>query len=525
MKTVLGRIEKENIAARIMRHDHTVWSPDPDEITNRLGWLDIADRLLPEAVNLQHFAKEIREAGFTQALLLGMGGSSLAPELFARTFGPHCAGLDVRVLDSTDPLMVLEAREWAERAKTLFIVSSKSGGTAETFSFFKYFYTWMKEKAGEQAASCFVTITDPGSGLEQISKSLNLRRTFINDPNIGGRFSALSLFGLVPAALTGVDLAALLTSARNADRETAVEIGAWMGFLALQGIDKLTFILSPELESFGDWAEQLIAESTGKKGKGILPVIGETVMPAAHYGKDRLFVHIRMNTDTKNDAAVRDLAAEGYPVLMLSLDHLEQLGEQFFIWELATAVAGHVLGINPFDQPNVESAKAAARDMISRYKNTGQLPEADSLPVDYGRIAEFTGNAGTGDYISVHAYIPMNPAAKEQMRQIQAALHKQTGLAVTTGFGPRFLHSTGQLHKGDRGNGLFIQLTCDADADAPIPNEPGNPASDMSFHVLKTAQAMGDFSALKNEKRRVIHFHLSRNVRKDLEILFHLVPV
>jgi transaldolase / glucose-6-phosphate isomerase len=504
------RLKSDEILNRMINKDHTVWQSDPAEISNRLGWLDIADRMQSELEDISHFVNEVKADGFEQVLLLGMGGSSLAPELFAKIFGTETpGGLDLRILDSTDPEMVLNCQDWAGQKKTLFIVSSKSGGTAETHAFFKFFYTWIHSGHAADAGSYFTVITDPGSQLEQTAKDLSFRKIFLNDPNIGGRFSALSFFGLVPAALSGVDLVRLLESVQSANWDLGFELGIIMGILALKGRDKLTFLLSPQIQSFGDWVEQLIAESTGKNGQGVLPVIGESLLESKAYGSDRLFIYLKLSGDTGLDSRFKTLAQAGHPVITLVLDNIYQLGEQFFVWELATAVSGILLKINPFDQPNVESAKVAARSMISAYLESGTLPEPETAALQNETLSTFLNQAKTGDYLSVQAYIPMTADSIQDMQKLQSVLQQRTGLPVTTGFGPRFLHSTGQLHKGDSGQGLFIQLTCDPVQDAMIPNAPGDSQSDMSFHVLKTAQAMGDYQALKNEKRRVIHFHLS----------------
>jgi transaldolase/glucose-6-phosphate isomerase len=381
----------------------------------------------------------------------------------------------------------------------------------------------MKSLNGQKTGNDFAVITDPGSSLEQVAKTHQFRRCFINDPNIGGRFSALSLFGLVPAALCGINLKNLLKSAMDADWSLAAETGAIMGLLALKGCDKMTLVLSRELASFGDWAEQLVAESTGKNGRGILPVLGEPVLSPGQTSTDRFFVHIKLASDRSMDKPLSRLADAAFPVLTLTLDDPYQLGEQFLIWELATAVSGYLLGINPFDQPNVESAKAAARAMMAEYLKKGNLPSGEVSPWNGASLKRFLKSAGTGDYIALQAYIPMTPETEFRINHLQAALKKYTGLAVTRGFGPRFLHSTGQLHKGDRGNGLFIQITCDALKDAAIPNEPGEQASAMSFHILKTAQAMGDFQALKNQGRRVIHFHAQGDLITALEAMRHWI--
>ncbi|MBN2105121.1 glucose-6-phosphate isomerase [bacterium] len=523
LNAAVQQIKNDRILDRINNHDHTVWHPEPDEITNRLGWLDIANRMIPEISKINRFVEDVKADGFTQVLLLGMGGSSLAPELFTKTFGPHTDGLDLRVLDSTDPAMVLSCRDWIQPEKTLFIVSTKSGSTVETYSFFKYFYTWMQSLMNDDVGRHFIGITDPGSRLETIGNDLKFRNVFLNDPNIGGRFSALSHFGLIPAALVGVDLKILLKNAIEADWDLAAEIGVLLGYLTMTGRDKLTFILSHELQSYGDWAEQLIAESTGKNGRGILPVIGEMLLDADQYGGDRFFIHLKMHGNNTSDSRISDLAQAGHPVFCLTLKDIYELGEQFFIWELATAVCGHLLKINPFDQPNVESAKKAAQNMTRNYLEHGALPQSETALFTRESLIQFLNQKEKGDYIAIQVYLPMTTEIVDQIHIIQAAIQAHTNLAVTSGFGPRFLHSTGQLHKGDSGNGLFIQLTCDARQDVAIPNKPGSKDSDLSFQILKTAQAMGDYQALKNEKRRVIHFHFDNDVHQALNKLHDMI--
>lgn len=371
--TALRDLRENDILARIWSHDHTVWKPEPTEITNRLGWLhspEVMSKAIPE---INAFVDEIRAEGFTHALLLGMGGSSLAPEVFRFTFGVQAGYLDLAVLDSTDPGAVLAHANRLDPASTLFIVSTKSGGTVETFSFFKYFYNWTSEKIGEtKAGKHFVAITDPGSGLADTAKKYNFRKTFINDPNIGGRYSALSYFGLVPAALIGMDLKLLLGRASamaqfskgiapsQIEGNSPARLGATLGELAVQGRDKVTLIASPPIKYFGAWAEQLIAESTGKEGKGILPVDGEEVGAPSVYGNDRLFVYLRLEGDSTFDQKVETLLEAGHPVVQLDLQDLYDLGGEFFRWEIATIIASRRLEINPFDQPNVESAKILA---------------------------------------------------------------------------------------------------------------------------------------------------------------------
>ena len=526
----IDKIAAEQTVQRIWAQDHTVWNPDPTEISNRLGWLTIAEEMLGNAARLHDFVDGVREAGYTDVVLLGMGGSSLAPELFGKVFGTTDGYLDLTVVDSTDPGMILEAAEGLDLSKTLFIVATKSGGTAETLSFFKYFYNKVADELGaENAGEHFAAITDPASKLVDIAEQYGFRDVFLNNPNIGGRYAALSYFGLLPAALIGVNIPRLLDQARiaacNAGGEdcsaaannVAAILGAAMGELALGGVDKLTLITSPSLASFGDWAEQLIAESTGKDGKGILPVVGEPLAAPDVYGKDRLFVYLRLDGDNTHDDAVDALEQAGFPVIRLSLSDLYELGRHFFLWELATAVAGASLGIQPFDQPNVEEAKVQARQMIASYQESGFLPEGEAQPPTAESLSTFLGAAKPGDYVSVQAYIKPSAEADAALDALRMVIRKRTGLPVTIGYGPRFLHSTGQLHKGDGGNGLFIQLTGAMPQDISIPDEAitdgaGKVASGITFGVLKTAQALGDAAALRQAGRRIIHFDLGDDI-------------
>ena len=519
----------DRIGAPSWPHDHTVWAPEPAEISNRLGWLHSPEVMADNMMRLQAFTDEMRAEGFTQALLLGMGGSSLAPEVFRRTFGMRDGYLDLSVLDSTDPDAVLAQTERLDLSKTLFIVSTKSGGTVETFSFFKFFYNRVAERVGrERAGAHFIAITDPGSGLAKTAQRYHFRATFLNDPDIGGGYSALSYFGLAPAALVGVDLATLLNRAQrevcncefcncpvDGDNRGA-QLGAILGELAKAGRDKLTFITSPTLASFGDWVEQLIAESTGKQGTGILPVVGEPVGAPGVYGKDRLFVYLRLAGDATHDADVVDLMAAGHPLVRLDLDDVYDVGGQFMLWEMATAIAGYRLGINPFDQPNVEAAKILSRQMVAAYAAHGALPVNESAPLSADTLSTFLAQAQFGDYITVQAYVQPTAETDAALLALRTRLRDTTRMATTVGYGPRFLHSTGQLHKGDAGNGLFIQLTADAARDAAIPDEASETASSMTFGVLKMAQAMGDKEALQNSGRHAIRLHLGQDAVKAL---------
>jgi transaldolase/glucose-6-phosphate isomerase len=533
----LQEMVEERVIARIWAHDHTVWKPDPAEITNRLGWLHIAQSMREQISRLSTLVDGVLGEGYTDVLLLGMGGSSLAPDVFSKVFGGQSDSyLSLAVLDSTDPGAVLAHAERLDPARTLFIVSTKSGGTAETRSFFKYFYNWTAGALGsDRAGEHFVAITDPGSKLADMADRYGFRKTFLNDSNIGGRYSVLSYFGLVPAALAGVDVETLLEEALtmvcncepcncpvNGDNNGAW-LGAVLGELALAGRDKVTFVTSPQLGNFPDWVEQLVAESTGKEGKGILPVVGEPLGPPELYGDDRLFVYMRMDGDDTHDEAVQLLEDSGQPVVRLRLRDLYDLGAQFFLWEMATAVAGSRLGINPFDQPNVEAAKVLARGAIAAYAESGELPQDEPAPLTGQALAQFLSQAKARDYISLQAYVQPTAGTDAALLALRSQLRDQFCLATTVGYGPRFLHSTGQLHKGDGGNGLFIQFTSDNLQDLPIPDEAGEPASSMSFGVLKMAQALGDKQALLDGGRRVIRFHLGDDVVGGLKLLTEAV--
>jgi glucose-6-phosphate isomerase len=516
------------VICRIWEHDHSVWKPKPDEITNRLGWLHVAETMRGEISRLERLASSLWRQGYRQALLLGMGGSSLAPQVFCSAFGVREEHLDLAVLDSTDPDAVLAYAEGIDPSRTLLIVATKSGGTVETLSFFKYFYRHMTEVVGVgEAGRHFMAITDPSSRLVDLAQECGFRDSFLNDPNIGGRYSALSFFGLVPAALVGVDLQILLS--RAAEMKTrcgpdvpvgenpAAVLGAVLGHLAGAGRDKLTLVLSQPVDSFGDWVEQLIAESTGKEGKGILPVIGEPLGLPEVYGDDRLFVHLRLQDDDRFDAALSTLKKAGHPVVRLDLGDRYDLGGQFFLWELATAVAGHLMNINPFDQPNVESAKIQARRMVARYREQGRLPEAETSPMTAADLKKFLSQTTSGGYIALQAYVQPTDEIDRALTRLRLRLSDTYHLATTVGYGPRFLHSTGQLHKGDAGRGLFVQLISEGSSAAPIPDQADSSESSLSFGVLKAAQALGDRQALLDSDRRVITFRLSGNSASQLE--------
>ncbi len=520
------------ITERIQRKDHTLWKPEPGGISDRLGWLDSPRAMQGRLAEIASVVEGVRADGFNFALLLGMGGSSLAPEVFRKVFGVADGFLDLAVLDSTDPGAVLACAERLDLKRTLFIVSTKSGGTVETFSFMKYFYNLVAEKLGaEEAGRHFLAITDPGSALADLARAHHFRHAFLNDPDIGGRYSVLSCFGLVPAALLGMDVGLLLERAAaaaeaefdsNNKEMSGALLGALLGEFAVQGRDKLTFLFSPRLAAFGDWVEQLLAESLGKEGEGMLPVVGEVFGAPSVYGPDRIFCAIRLAGDDAGEEQLKALAEAGHPVIDLSLSDPYELGGQCFFWEMAAAITGWRLAINPFDQPDVEAAKILARKMIAEYREKGAMPlETPALKgpglsvygdLDAGKpeetLAAFLRHAKPGAYAALHAYLTPSPGMDEALQRLRMRIRDRFRLVTTVGYGPRFLHSTGQLHKGDAGCGLFIQFTADDSRDAPIPDEMGQPESALTFGVLKQAQAFGDRQALINARRRVIRIHL-----------------
>lgn len=543
---LLKKLNDEKIIERIWNKDHTVWSNDPTEITNRLGWLDsvdVTDRSLDE---IKDFVEDVRNAGYTNALLMGMGGSSLAPEVFRLTFGVKEGYLDLSVIDSTHPQVVMEKVKELNPATTLYIVSTKSGGTVETFSFMKFFFNYVSKLLGrEEAGKHFVAITDPGSGLQTVAQELNFRKVFLNDPNIGGRFSALSLFGIVPAALVGSEIEKILSLAKEetlnckktgktASENIATVIGAMIGALGKKGIDKITYIISPQFKFIGAWIEQLVAESTGKVGKGILPVDLESIELPEFYSNDRLFVYLKLKDDFTYDKKVSELKLAGFPIIETELDSIYDLGKQFFMWEFATAVAGWVLQIQPYDQPNVEQAKIVARQMMKEYQEKGKLPELIPALEDKGMkvfgdistksidesLKSFLSDCKGGkNYVAIQAYLNPTEGIVEVLQNLRTAIQKQYKVATTLGFGPRFLHSTGQLHKGDAGNGYFIQLVSAIGEDLPIPENAGEEKTSITFGILISAQALGDRQALIDNKRKVITIDLGSNCLNSLKKL------
>ena len=534
------RLGAERIGDRLRARDHTVWGPDPTEIADRMGWLTLPTAMSAELPAIERVVADARAAGLTRALLLGMGGSSLAPEVFGHVLGSRPGYLNLRVLDSTHPDAVRAAVAEAPPERTLVLVATKSGGTVETISLFRHLFTWLDRELGRAAAqSRVVAITDPGSGLEREARELGAAHVMYGDPEVGGRYSALSNFGLVPAALMGVDVARLLEAAaaeavQPIGDSAGVALGALLGAAERSGRDKMMLRSSKSLAPLGAWIEQLIAESTGKDGRGILPVDGEMELAAGRYPEDRVFVGHRLSTEPAG--GLDALAEAGHPVAECVLDSPDELGAVMYRWEIATAVAGAVMGINPFDQPNVESAKMRARSMVDAYRDTGSLPvltptaALDGLTVYGGAAADVPGalaaflrppeSDGPLGYVALHAYLAPAPATDAALDRLRRRILEITGgVATTCGYGPRFLHSTGQLHKGDAGTGAFMQLTAGCADDLPIPDRAGAEESSLSFGVLIEAQALGDRQALLDAGRRVLRVDLGSDPAAGLDTI------
>lgn len=513
-----AELDSNNVPARLRAHDHTLWSENPTEISDRLAWLTLPTDMRPELAGLAEFADSVRAAGYQHLGLLGMGGSSLGPEVIRQVIG--CTLADggyprMLTLDSTVPDWVTGTSAQMDAARTLFAVSSKSGTTTEPLTFYAYFRSLVEAALGVEAAGGnFVAITDPGTPLAQRGGAENFRRAFLNNPDIGGRYSVLSYFGLVPAALTGVDLDRLLTSAermqtlclRNglALENPGGRLGAAIGTMVRHGRDKLTLISTDSMAPFGLWVEQLLAESTGKDRTGVIPVAAEPLPSQADgcYGDDRFFVQLRLADDdnAEPDGLAEQLRVAGHPVAVLELRDVYDLGAEFYRWEYATAIAGHVLGIHPFDQPDVQGAKDRTVSVLEQWRRDGNLPSARSD--DGARLAHLLELCQPGDYLAIMAYLPDTPAIREMVRELRRRVMMKHKIATTMGYGPRFLHSTGQLHKGGPDSGIFLQLTQDHRSDVPIPGW------DVSFGVLADAQALGDLQALDDLGRRTVSVHL-----------------
>ena len=537
--------------SRLWKRDATLWTGTTEG--HWMGWLGVTDDRLVHLSRLEAVAADARDGGFDHALLLGMGGSSLCPEVLKMTFGRVDGFPELHVLDSTDPAQIRSFEQRVDLSRTLYIVSSKSGSTLEPNILKQYFFDRVSQQIGaDRAGGRFIAVTDPGSKLEQIAERENFRLVFKGVPSIGGRYSALSDFGLVPAAVMGLDVACLLDRADEMVQACApcvpvrdnpgVALGLVLGLAARQGRDKVTIVTSPRIWDFGAWLEQLLAESTGKLGRGLIPIYRERLASPEVYGADRLFAYLRLESapDAEQDAAVTKLEHAGQAVVRIALRDPFDLSQEFFRWEVATAVAGAVLGVNPFDQPDVEASKDAARRLTSEYEATGALP-GETPVVREGDLALYTDRAtasllapgsaaslaeiirahlerlSPGDYFAVLAYVEMNDRHDTELQALRHAVRDATRVATCLSYGPRFLHSTGQAYKGGPNSGVFLQITCDDAADLSVPGQK------YTFGVVKAAQARGDFEELTERGRRVLRIHLGHDVDAGLKQLCQLV--
>ncbi|HKW57275.1 MAG TPA: bifunctional transaldolase/phosoglucose isomerase [Candidatus Acidoferrum sp.] len=530
---------------RLWQQDSTLWTGTDED--KWLGWLDITAQQIEGLEKLEEIGADIKKAAFKNALLLGMGGSSLCPEVLRLTFNVSKGYPDLHVLDSTDPVQIKDTQESVDLSSTLCIVSSKSGSTLEPNIYKQYFFERIKAKVGaKEVGSRFIAITDPGSKMQRVAEKDRFRKTFLGVPSIGGRYSALSNFGMVPAAVMGLDVAKFLKRTKEmvdacgeaveAPENPGVVLGTILGVTATQGRDKLTIVTSKGIFDLGAWLEQLIAESTGKSGKGIIPVDRERVAAPTAYGNDRVFVHLRLESeaDKTQVAAVDALAKAGHPVVRIVLPNIYCLGQEFFRWEIATAVAGSILGINAFNQPDVEASKAETRKLTAEYESTGKLP-SESPFFSAGNIKLYADQKNTlalkgggtlsgflrkhldrinaGDYFGLLGYMTMNKTHEEKLQAIRLAVRDSKKVATVLGFGPRFLHSTGQAYKGGPNSGVFLQVTCDDAADMLVPGQ------SYTFGVVKAAQARGDFAVLAARGRRALRVHLGKDVEAGLAAL------
>ena len=536
-----------------------LWARDASIWTNRdedkwLGWLDIVNEQQRSIRRLANFAEEVRDAKFSHVLLLGMGGSSLCPEVIRKSFGKITGFPELHVLDSTDPAQIKTFENKIDLANTLFIVSSKSGTTLEPNIFKQYFFERTRQAVGDdEVGKRFVAITDPGSKLRQSAETERFRKIFLGVPTIGGRYSALSDFGIAPAAAMGVDVAKFLNRTSEMVRACGPEVpvrdnpgvvlGSILGVAHSQHRDKITIIASPGIYDLGAWLEQLLAESTGKNGKGLIPVDRESPAKPETYGEDRLFVYLKLKSDPDGDQgfAINALERAGQPVVRILINDVYDLGQEFFRWEIATAVAGSIIGINPFDQPDVEASKIATKRLTEEYERSGSLPaetpifaaEGIKLFADESNAKALNAEIGDrslteylkahldrlqpGDYFAMLAYIEMNDAHETALQAARHMVRDTKHVATCLGFGPRFLHSTGQAYKGGPNTGVFLQITCDDAADLPVPGQT------YTFGVVKAAQARGDFEVLAERGRRALRVHLGGDVNAGLAQLKSLI--
>jgi glucose-6-phosphate isomerase/transaldolase/glucose-6-phosphate isomerase len=504
--------------------DHRLWKQDPTDIANRLGWLTIVEYMKDRAEDLLTFAASAKKRGIRDVVLLGMGGSSLGPEVLRATFGPSNGFPRLWVLDSTVPGWIQQVTQAIDPARSLFILASKSGGTIEVMSLFAHFWELVHKTPGHQGGEQFIAITDPGTGLEKLAAEHQFWRIFTNPPDIGGRYSVLSYFGLVPAALMGIDVARVITRATAMaqacrtqtplERNPGADLGATMASLAQAGRNKITLISSPQIATFGLWAEQLLAESTGKEGTGLIPVANEPIVSPTAYGTDRLFVYLRLKGDQNRqlDRQIAGLARHGHPVLTLALQDRYDLAGEFFRWEIATAVAGHLLGIHPFDQPNVQESKDNTARVLDTIQATGRLPKQTTATAAQAS-AQLKRQCRPGAYVAILAYTTPSLRMEQAIRSLRRALVSHHHVTTTAGYGPRYLHSTGQLHKGGPKSGVFLQLVDQMIPDLGIPGKP------FSFRTLAQAQAAGDIQALKAHDQQGIVLPLGKNPIATIQTL------
>ncbi len=549
VNTSLQNWKKSGKVKRLWQKDASLWTGTDED--RWLGWLDITEQQIENLDGLKEIAADIKKAAFKNALLLGMGGSSLCPEVLRMTFGKAAGYPDLYVLDSTDPAQIKATEEKVDLASTVCIVSSKSGSTLEPNIYKQYFFDRVKAKVGEkEVGNRFIAITDPGSKLQRVAEKDKFRKIFMGVPSIGGRYSALSNFGMVPAAVMGIDVAKFLKNTQkmvdacgqdtDATTNPGVILGTILGIAADQGRDKITIVTSPGIFDLGAWLEQLIAESTGKSGKGIIPVDREPLAKPDTYGTDRVFAYLRLESepDKEQSSAIDALAKAGHPVVRIVLDDIYNLGQEFFRWEIATAVAGALIGINAFNQPDVEASKAETRKLTTEYESTGKLPSESpfftgdgcKLYSDVKNAAALKGGGtlagflskhlariGPGDYFAVLGYITMNAEHEDALQAIRLAVRDNKKVATVLGFGPRFLHSTGQAYKGGPNTGVFLQITCDDAVDILVP------AQKYTFGVVKAAQARGDFAVLAERGRRAVRVHIGKDVRAGLATLTNAI--
>ena len=549
VKATIADWQSRGNMERLWQRDPSLWTGSDE--AKWLGWLDIVDEQIAQHDQLMKVAKEVQSRGFEHVLLLGMGGSSLCPEVLHMTFGRTLLFPTLHVLDSTDPAQVKAFEHQIDIPKTLFIVSSKSGSTLEPNIFKQYFFERTKQAVGAtKAGSQFIAITDPGSKMQQVAQSDHFLHIFFGRPSIGGRYSALSNFGMVPAAVMGLDTKKFLSRAAEmvracgpsaaVEENSAAVLGIILGAAANAGRDKVTIITSPGISDLGAWLEQLLSESTGKVGKGIIPVDRETLTTPEVYSSDRVFVYVRLESgpNAEQEAKVAAIEKAGHPVVRITMADTYDLGAEFFRWEIATAVAGSIIGINPFNQPDVEASKIATRNLTSEYEKTGSLPAEKPILEDGGvklftdekNAAELAKGAGSdrtlagylkahlarikaSDYFAVLGYIQMNAEHEQNLQVVRHLVRDSKRVATCLGFGPRFLHSTGQAYKGGPNSGVFLQVTCDDSVELPVPGQK------YTFGIVKAAQARGDFEVLAERGRRALRVHLGSNLKAGLATL------